>query len=285
MPRAIPSLFAVLSLSLVLAACGGSSSDDASEQITDVVTSGVTTTAPDVTCKKTFATSWVNQVYGSVTKCLSAEARDAKTNKPATAASVTSVKVDGDTATAFLEVQGGDADGARGALTLTKEDGGWRISDLSPAFLRSQFRSELTNDRSLPTSLKSCVQDQVNALDDDALHTLALGAIGDQPKAQADLQAIITKCAAQQSAGSGSPSPSASTGTVTVLRKQFEQGVTESLRKDGISSTAIACVKRKLRASISDEQILALVGKSSKQVPTSITQATAGALAACDALK
>lgn len=285
MPRTIPSLFALLVAVLLLAACGGSSSDDASKQITDVVTKGVTTTAPDVTCKQTFAASWVNQVYGSVTKCLSAEAKDAKTNKPATAATVSSVKVDGDGATAFLEVQGGDADGARGALTLKKEGGDWRISDLSPAFLRSQFRSELTNDRSLPTSLKSCVQDQVNALDDAALHALALGAIGDQPKAQADLQAIITKCAAQQSAGSSSSSQGTPSGTVTVLRRQFEKGVAGSLRKDGISSTAIACVKRKLRAAISDEQIVALVGKSSKQVPQAITQATAGALAACGAVK
>lgn len=282
--RAIPSLVLIATV-LVLAACGGSSSDDSSKQITDVITTGVTTNDPAVTCKKTFATSWVTQVYGTVTRCVASETKDLKTNKPATAASVTSVKVDGDSATAFLEVQGGDADGARGALTLTKEDGGWRISDLSPAFLRSQLRSELTNDRTLPTSLKSCVQDQVNGLDDAALHALALGTIGDQPKALADFQAVITRCAAQQSSGTSSSSPAASSGTVTGLRKQFEQGITESLQKDQIPSTAIACVKRKLRAAITDEQIVALVGKSSKQVPKAITQATAGALAACDALK
>lgn len=282
MRRAIPSLIAVV-LVLGLAACGGSSSDDSSEQITDVITTGLTTNAPDVTCKKTFSGSWVSQVYGSVTKCVAAETNDAKTNKPATGASVTSIKVDGDGATAFIEVQGGDADGARGAVTLAKESGGWRISDLSPAFLRSQLRAELTNDRSLPTALKNCVQDQVDDLDDTALHTLALGAIGDQPKAQADLQAIITKCAAQESsASSGSGTSSA---TASVLRKQFEQGVTESLKKDGISQTAIACVKRELRSAITDEQIVSLIGKSSKQVPQSITKSTAAALAACDAVK
>ena len=37
-----------------------------------------------------------------------------------------------------------------------------------------------------------------------------------------------------------------------MLRKQFEQGVTESLKKDGISSTAIACVKRELRSAITE---------------------------------
>lgn len=285
MPRAIPSLLALLTCALVLAACGGSSSDDSSKQITDVVTTAVTTADPNVLCKQTLAGSWVSEVYGTVTKCVTVERADAKTDTPATAAEVSGIKVDGDQATAFVEAKGGSNDGARGELSLTKEDGDWRISSLSTALLRSQFEAGAKNDRELPKDLKACVVDEVTGLDDADLRTLAVGSIGKQPKAQAALQAIVTKCLGQTSSSSSSSSSGTSSETASVLRRQFEQGVSESLKKDGISQTAIACVKRELRSAISDEQIVSLIGKSSKQVPQSITKSTAAALAACDAVK
>lgn len=284
MPRAIPSLVAPLACALLLAACGGSSSDDSSKQITDVITTAVTTADPNVICKKTLAGSWVSEVYGTVTRCVTVERADAKTNTPATAAEVSGIKVDGDQATAFVEAKGGSNDGARGELSLTKEDGDWRISSLSTALLRSQFEAGAKSDRELPKDLKACVVDEVTGLSDADLRTLAVGSIGKQPKAQAALQAIVTRCLGQTTR-SGSSSSGTSSETASVLRRQFEQGVSESLKKDGISQTAITCVKRELRSAISDEQIVSLIGKSSKQVPQSITKSTAAALAACDAVK
>jgi hypothetical protein len=285
MPRAIPSLLALLACALLVSACGGSSSsDDSSAQITDTVTTALTTEDPAVLCRKSLATSWVSEVYGTVTKCVTIERADAKTNTPATAAEVSGIKVDGDRATAFVEAKGGTNDGARGELSLAKEDGDWRISSLSTALLRSQFEAGAKNDRELPKDLKACVVDEVTGLTDADLRTLAVGSIGKQPKAQAALQAIVTKCLGQTSSSSSSSSGTSSE-TASVLRRQFEQGVSESLKKDGISQTAIACVKRELRSAISDEQIVSLIGKSSKQVPQSITKSTAAALAACGAVK
>ena len=72
-------------------------------------------------------------------------------------------------------------------------------------------------------------------------------------------------------------------GTASVLRKKFEQGISESLRKDGISKAAVTCVEQKLRSAISDKQIVALIGAGSKSVPPKIAQATAAAMAACNA--
>lgn len=282
MSRAIPSLLAVLAVPLLLAACGGGSSseDDAAKQITDVVTTGVTTKDANVVCRKTFAPAWVSRVYGTTARCVSIEGANSSKDDPATTAEVSGIAVDGDRATAFVEVKGGSNDGARGALTLSRQDGAWRISDLSTAFLRSQFEASAKSDRDLPQDLKDCVVEQVTGLQDAPFRALALGSIGNRPKAQADLQALVTRCVGE--AGSSS---SGASETASVLRRQFEQGVAESLRKDGISGTAIACVKRELRTAISDRQIVNLIGKSGKQVPTSITKATAGALAACDAVK
>jgi hypothetical protein len=286
------TLTAALLAATVLAACGGSGDDgpDAEQQITDLVTTGVTTTDPQVLCTKTFTETWVQQVYGGTAKCVTVETGNQKDAKPASAAEVSGIKVDGDGATAFLEIKGGSQDGARGALTLAKDGEDWRIDDLSTELLRSQFEAGAKNDRDLPAALKACIVEKVTGLDDAAFRTLSLGAIGEQAEAQKELEGYVAACAGQQQASSGSGSGSASADdvdseTVSVLRKQFEQGVTESLEEDGVSASAIRCVKRELRQAISDDEIVSLIGKSSKEVPPAIAAATAGALAECKAIK
>jgi hypothetical protein len=287
--HALTSTAAVLA-AVVLAACGGSGDDDsgAEEQITDVVTTAVTSTDPQVLCTKSFTETWITQVYGGTAKCVTVETGNQKDAKPASAAEVSGIKVDGDGATAFLEIKGGSQDGARGALTLAKDGEDWRIDDLSTELLRSEFEAGAKNDRDLPAALKACIVEKVTGLDDAAFRTLALGAIGEQAEAQKDLEGYVAACAGQQetesTSGSGS-TPDVDAETVSVLRRQFEQGVTESLEEDGVSASAIRCVKRELRKAISDDEIVGLIGRSSKEVPPAIAAATAGALAECKAIK
>jgi hypothetical protein len=282
-PRPALTLAALLA-ALVLAACGGSGDEgaDAEQQITDVVTTGLTTTDPQVICRQTLTPAWVTDVYGSAAACVKVETGNQKDAKPATAVEVSGIKVDGKGATAFVEVKGGGQDGARGALTLAEQDDGWRIEDLSDELLRSQFEAGAKNDRELPAALKGCIVEQVTGLDDAAFRTLALGAIGERPAAQERLERIVATCAQQPAGGS---TDDVDPETASVLRRQFEKGVSESLQEDGIPAAAISCVKRELRKAISDEQIVSLIGKSSKEVPPQIAAASAGALATCKAIK
>lgn len=271
-------------LCATLAACGsGGGGSDANQQITDTLTAGLKTNDPTVLCTKTFSTGFVQRIYGSPAKCIAVETKNAKTNQPATGAKVTAIKVDGGTATAVVAVTGGDDDGATGALSLVQQGKGWRVEDLSTALLRSQFEAGVRNERSLAANLKSCIAGKVRALDDAAFRSLATGAMGDQPASLSQVKAITTDCFAETSASTGS-SGSAS-GAPSVLRKKFEEGVSQSLKQDGISAGAITCVERKLRSAISDKQILALIAAGGKDTPASITQATAGAMAACNATK
>ena len=273
------ALLALLGATIALTACGGSSGSDSSKQITDTLTTGLKTNDPTVLCTKTFSTGFVQRVYGTQARCITIETKSAKTNKPATAVKVTSIKVDGGTATAIVTVTGGDDSGASGQLSLVSQQKGWRVDDLSTALLRSQLDAGAKNDRSLAANLKTCITGKISALDDASFRTLALGATGDQPAALAQLKSITTDCFVQTSAGTGT----SGSGTASVLRKKFEQGISESLRKDGISKAAVTCVEQKLRSAISDKQIVALIGAGSKSVPPKIAQATAAAMAACNA--
>lgn len=273
-----------LAATLALAACGGSGSgSDSSKQITDTLTTGLTTSNPTVLCTKTFSTGFVKRVYGTQAKCVTVETKNAKTNKPATAVKVTGIAVDGGTATAVVAITGGDDGGASGPLSLVSQQKGWRVDDLSTALLRSQLDAGVKNDRSLPANLKTCIANKISAFDDPSFRSLAFGSIGDQPAALAQIKAIATDCFAQTSASTGTSGPSS--GSASVLRKQFDQGISESLKKDGIPTAAITCVQQKLRRAISDKEIIALIGAGSKGAPPKLAQATAAAMAACNATK
>ncbi len=232
--RTSVALLAALGASLALAACGGSSGSDSTGQITDTLTTGLKTNDPAVLCTKTFSTGFVQRIYGSQAKCIAVETKNAKTNKPATAVKVTNVKVDGGTATAVVAVTGGDNDGAGGQLSLVSQQKGWRVDDLSSALLRSQFDAGVRNDRQVAADLKACIAKKVSALDDASFRTLSYGSMGDQPAASAQIKSIVTDCLTQTSGTTSATG--AGTGTASVLRKKFEQGISESLKKDNIAS-------------------------------------------------
>ena len=278
--RPVLALVVALCASAALAACGSSGNND-NKQITSTLTTGLKTNDPQLLCTKTFSTSFVSRVYGSHAKCITVETKNAKTNKPATAVKVSNIAVNGGTATAVVALTGGDDSGTSGQLSLVSQKEGWRVDDLSTALLRSQFDAGVRNDTTIPADLKTCIATKVRALDDASFRNLAYGSIGDQPAAQAQVKKLVTACLAQSAGSTGG----SSSGTASVLRKKFDEGVAASLRKDGIGAAAIACVQRRLRSAISDKQIVALIGAGTTKVPPKLAEATAAAMAACNATK
>ena len=70
-----------------------------------------------------------------------------------------------------------DEDGTAGPVSVTREPGGWRLSDLSTAFLRSELSSAFSDGSTLARSLRECMIRAIAALDDHSLRTMAFGAM------------------------------------------------------------------------------------------------------------
>lgn len=188
----------------VLAGCGagGTSAADSRKEIVSALQTGLTTNDPVTICETSLSSGLVGRVYGSPQRCLAVEGQNAASRTGPRAVDVTQVKVDGDRGSASVVLHGGDQDGARGGLSLVRQDGKWRLDDLSTAFLRSEFSAGLSGDDQLQANLTACVGKKVVGLDDASLRRLAFGAMGGRPEAQVQLRGLVTQCIRELSAGS-----------------------------------------------------------------------------------
>jgi hypothetical protein len=266
---------ALLAGAVLLGGCGGGADDQ--QQIQDVLVQGYTTDKPAQECEEALSDSLLKRTYGSAARCRTVE-KEPDEGKP-DAVEVSNVEVDGDTATAFVALKGGEQDGARGALELGRQGDDWRIEEFSPALLRSTFGASLTASRDVDAATRSCLTKRLRALSDDELIAFAYASMGERPEGLKRLQAMLARCASLSSGGRANQGGTSGGGT-SFLRKKFEEGVVESLQGSGAGKEVIACVKRELRSRITDAQIVDLIGKTDK-VPREVTQAAAGALAAC----
>jgi len=202
-PRLLPLLLAALLAAVPLGGCGGGDDGgDPSADITTALQAALTSNDPAVLCERALSPALVTRVYGGNARCLQVERAAAASRGAPGSAQVTQIKVDGDRATADVVLRGGDQDGARGALSVVRQDGDWRLDDLSTAFLRSEFSAGLTSGQELQANLIDCVGKRVVALTDAALRALAFGAMGGRPEAQAQLHALVTACIQSLSAPS-----------------------------------------------------------------------------------
>lgn len=268
-------LLAPLVVGALLTGCGRA---DDQQQIKNVLVQGFTTNKPTQECEGALSSGLLKKTYGSATRCRTAE-RDPEKGKP-TAVEVSGVKVDGDAATAFVELKGGDQDGTRGAIELVRQGEDWRIDAFSAALLRSTFEATMKADRDLPAAVRACLTDGILKLPDGELLNFAYATIGQRPDGQKQLRTMLAACQSQSSGERSGQDGSSDVGS-SLLRKKFEEGIVQSLRGSGASQKAIGCVKRELRKRISDEKIVALVAKGGDEAPPEVTQAVAGALAAC----
>lgn len=183
-------------LAALLGGCGGGGDDggDPSADITTALQTALTSNDAKVLCERALSTGLVTRVYGGKARCLQVERAASSSRAAAGSAQVSQVRADGDRATAYVVMRGGDQDGARGALTVVRQDGAWRLHDLSTAFLRSGFSAGLSSGADLERNLIDCVGKRVVALTDPALRALAFGAMGGRPEAQAQLRALVTAC-------------------------------------------------------------------------------------------
>ena len=195
-------VLAAFLLALTLGGCGGGGDGDPSADITKALQTSLTSNDPVVLCEQALSSGLVTRVYGGKARCLQVERAAAASRASAGSAQVSRIKADGDRATAYVVLRGGDQDGARGALSVVREDGTWRLDDLSTAFLRSEFNAGLGSGAELRANLVACVGKRVVGLSDAALRVLAFGAMGGRPEAQSQLRDLVTACIQSLSAPS-----------------------------------------------------------------------------------
>lgn len=254
-----------------LAACGGG---DDEQEIRDVIERAVTTRDVKVECEETVTDGFVRRIYGDVAQCRRAE-RPEPDEEEADDVRVSNVKIDGDSATARVRLIGGDTDGARGTLELRKADGAWRVDDLGVDLLRSTVDRGLRNsgEGSLRRpAVQRCARSAFTSLSDRELRRVAYLAISEREGSEEALTSMLAPCLAIPGSAEGG-------GRISFLRERFEEGVERSLRRRGRSRAAVDCIKRRLRSTISDDEIAAAVRRGA--AGASMRRKERAALRAC----
>jgi hypothetical protein len=196
--RLLATALGVVAVTAALAGCGGSDAPDTEQdraEITRMLKTGLGTNDAAVMCTKTLSAGLAARVFGTASQCVAVQGRAAAGRTPPTGIEVTGVRVDGDRGTATVRLRGGDEDGTAGPVSVTREPGGWRLSDLSTAFLRSELTSAFGGGSSLDRKLRECMISAITALDDRSLRQLAFGGMSGQPQAQKQISALVSGCA------------------------------------------------------------------------------------------
>lgn len=266
---------------LGVAGCGGSDGGGedtakAAKEMEAALVKSVTVNDPQVECVETVTKHFVATIYKSLATCKKAEAE--KEDNPSTGATLTGVKVDGDTATGIAHMEGGDEDGASGELQFAKEDGTWKVDGLSAAYLKSSLTKSLSRPGDGPLAdagPRNCIRDGLLALPEAQFTSLAYDAISNRDN-QTFIK-IATECISKATSGDSSSGDE----NVSFLRKKFEEGIAESAKADGTSAAQIDCIVKELRKTITDDEILAQVGK--KEAGAELTKKAAAAIIDCKA--
>ncbi|HUR85216.1 MAG TPA: hypothetical protein VMY78_07715 [Solirubrobacteraceae bacterium] len=166
--RALLAAFVVLA-TLVAGGCGG----DERGAVASVVRAGLTSEDARTVCEGSLAPALLTQIYGGTAKCHAVEGQDAERVGQAQSVDVSRVSIRGERATAVVKIHGGSRDGAGGGLTLARRPGGWRVTDLSVALLRSQFEVGIRKLQTLDPVAKTCVIHTMRKVHDAEFERLA----------------------------------------------------------------------------------------------------------------
>jgi hypothetical protein len=240
---------AVLLVVLLAALAGCGDDDDGGgdeEAIREVIVASLTTDEPETDCRERLSEGFVARTYGDRAACVRIQGED-EDGPDATAVDTPSIEVDGDAATATIEVTGGRTEGVEGELGLVREDGDWRVDELSVPLLRSLVELGLRSGQTegLPAGGIECVQQELDALPDEEFRELAYQLVGETPEAERRTLEFLAGCQGE--------------GGISLLRQAFEQGLIESLREQNASQAEIDCVISGIRERLSDDRLLELV--------------------------
>ena len=130
-----------LRLCLIVAcvAVGGCGADDPpsdSKQIASVLMRASTSADVKVQCETAVSRRFVQEVYGTLSHCRSANEPNPDDDLP-TGATIAQTRVDANKATTRLTLAGGGLDGVSGRVALVRTNGAWKLDRFGVDFLRS----------------------------------------------------------------------------------------------------------------------------------------------------
>jgi hypothetical protein len=220
-------------------------------------------------CRTLLTPVMVKTVFGTVAGCIAADTGD---DAPTTGASVASVQVTGNEASAVVTDRGGSSDGATGTWHFERVGKVWKLASWGVDYLRAQFdvnvgpkySSAGADDPFADSGYRMCIHDAFAAADDATVQAVAYGL---QQGHNTETGPLFATCSAK---GPGGASP---------FRNTFEDGVRAQMHAFGAPTEAADCVVEKLRTAL-DEGLLinaVLDGPGSKQlskVSTTVTNAS-----------
>jgi hypothetical protein len=189
-PRTWPAPAGVIAMALLaLTGCGR----DQERAIRGVLVAGLTSQDPRMVCEGSLTPALLARIYGDVPSCHRVEGARSEQISQALSVNVSGVRVAERRATAVVTMHGGSHDGARGALSLVRNGGGWRVGDLSVALLRSEFEVSLRRAQGVEPVAKTCIANGMRGLDDETFKRLAYEA---GTGAHRRLSAVAQECQA-----------------------------------------------------------------------------------------
>lgn len=198
----VVGLAMVAVLALGLAACSGSgATEEETEEISGVIAEGIMTEDVEVKCVEVVGDNFVETIYGDVETCREAEAPSPDDGEKPDEVTVTEVEVDGDSASAVVSETGGDTDGATGSIELVRTEDGWKVDELGIDYLRSTLEQGFAADDSFDQddgpladpAFRECLNDRLQALDDEGFRQLAYDASADRNPGEA-FNTAIAEC-------------------------------------------------------------------------------------------
>jgi hypothetical protein len=126
----LPLPVLLLVLGLVLAACGGSESDE--DKVRDVIEKTASSTDP-ADCERLGTQKFLEQVeFSEGAEAVKSCEENAEDDEDETEeVEVSDVKVDGSTATAKVAITGGGFDGQTAEMKVVEEDGDWKVDEIT----------------------------------------------------------------------------------------------------------------------------------------------------------
>jgi hypothetical protein len=225
----------------------------------------------ETVCRTLLTAAMITNTFGTVANCIADDNEDDRT----TGATVASVQVTGNTATAVVTDQGGSSNGATGSWHFQRSGKGWKLGDWGVDYLRSQldvnlgsgYKASGSDDPFDNAAYRQCFVDGMRAKDDPTFRTIALG-----------LETNHNTLAGPLFAACSGKGP----GGVSPFRATFESGLRQEFHAFGAPAEAADCVIDKLRTAIPEPNLINAVlnGAGSKEL-NKVSATVATATAAC----
>jgi ABC-type glycerol-3-phosphate transport system substrate-binding protein len=173
----------VLVLALGLAACGSSESDE--DKVVDVIETSSTSPDPS-NCTELQTVNFNEQNEQVSGEAANKEGeKESADEEAADSVEVSEVEIDGDKATAVVAITGGDLDGQTAELELVKDEGDWKLNELTgfaefdAGAIVAGLAETFEEGESLEPELASCIIEALEESSDDEVEEVVLNATGE----------------------------------------------------------------------------------------------------------